>query len=135
MMFAGANKFRSGGEDEATEFAGVEQSFNLLSVQRTLREADEGENTVSNLQTAWDAEYVFKYLLAKHADFAKKAEPSDKYYKIKFTAEDTNKNLVELSVEVKKVDDDINVLDFQRIRGQPLTYYDVVNQIKNKIAA
>lgn len=134
-MFAGANKFRSGGEDEASEFAGVEQAFNLLSVTRNVREAEDGDDTMSDLKTALEADYVFKYLLSKHTDFAKKAEPSDKYFKIKFTGQDDNSNPIEFSVEVKKIDEEINVLNFQRIRGQPLGYFEIVNKIKEKIAA
>ena len=111
-MFTGANKFRSGGDDQANEFAGIEQAFNLLSVKRTLRDIEEGDDSTSSLKTAADAEYLFKFLLKKYSDFAQKAEPSEKYFKIKFQAVDSNQAPVEFSVEIKKVDEEINILDF-----------------------
>lgn len=46
MMFAGANKFRSG-NDTVEEFAGLDQAFNLLSVKRELRDAEKDEETTS----------------------------------------------------------------------------------------
>jgi len=70
IVFAGANKFRSGGDDQANEFAGIEQAFNLLSVKRTLRDIEEGDDNTSSLKTAADAEYLFKFLLKKYSDFA-----------------------------------------------------------------
>lgn len=107
----------------------------MLSVNRTLRDAEDGDDGTSSLKTAADAEYLFKYLLKKHGEFCQKAEPSDKYFKIKFIATDANQNPVEFSVEVKKIDEEINVLDFQRQRGQPLSYFEIVNKIKEQVAA
>lgn len=134
MMFAGANKFRSG-NDNVDEFAGLDQAFNLLSVQRELREADKEEETTSQLKTVADAEYIFKYLLKKHADFCTKAEPSNKYYKIKFVGTDNNSNPLEFTAEIKKVDDEVNVLDFQKVRGSALPYFETINKIKEQVAA
>lgn len=65
-MYSGATRFRCGGEDQVNEFAGLEEAFNLLNVQRTLRDAEEGDENTSELKSAADAEYLFKYLLKNH---------------------------------------------------------------------
>lgn len=62
----------------------------MQGAKRALRDAEEGDDNTSGLKSAADAEYLFKYLLKKHGDFCQKAEPSDKYFKIKFFGTDSD---------------------------------------------
>ena len=121
------------GAQEGKDFQDILKQFPSLKSKRTLLSINEYGNSFNNYFIKLSEKNLFRFLLCcvyKDKVNYKDIKIDEKKYKIECTIIDYHGD-VRASMEILKYDDNTNTIEFQRLQGNLLTYYNKIKTLKS----